>query len=71
MVSLLFIHSLFCIQVLLGRDEEMKAIDKYIRSEDKTTGLLALVGYPGAGKSSMMANCAKLYLNDPKLKVGA
>ena len=49
----------------------MKAIDKYIRSEDKTTGLLALVGYPGTGKSSMMANCAKLYLNDPKLKVGA
>ncbi|KAL8585818.1 hypothetical protein ACOMHN_065168 [Nucella lapillus] len=59
-------------QVLLGRDREVREIENYLHKDTTTTPatkLLALVGYPGAGKSALMAFTAKRCLDQPSSKV--
>ncbi|KAK7494275.1 hypothetical protein BaRGS_00014557 [Batillaria attramentaria] len=57
-------------EVLLGREEEVKQMDDYIKGTQPFPGhMLALVGYPGAGKSALMAFAAKKYLDEPDVKV--
>ncbi|XP_076439571.1 TPR repeat-containing protein DDB_G0287407-like [Babylonia areolata] len=55
-------------EVLLGRDREIQEIDWYLGS-DTPPGLLALVGFPGAGKSALMAYSARRWLQDASCKV--
>ncbi|ESO87193.1 hypothetical protein LOTGIDRAFT_229331 [Lottia gigantea] len=56
-------------QFLLGRDEGMSTMIDYINTDHAQPGILSLVGYPGAGKSSLMAYSAKNTLSNTSYKV--
>jgi DNA replication protein DnaC len=55
--------------VLLGRDNEVKEIDSYINGTEENANVLSLVGFPGSGKSSLMAYSAKEHSKDSAFKV--
>ncbi|XP_050419113.1 TPR repeat-containing protein DDB_G0287407 [Patella vulgata] len=55
--------------VLLGRDAAVKTVTDYITKKPKKDKLLLLAGYPGAGKSSLMAYSAKEALQNKDNKV--
>ncbi|ESO84587.1 hypothetical protein LOTGIDRAFT_132036, partial [Lottia gigantea] len=55
--------------VLLGRDDAVNTIKDYIEDTSKNSKMLLLAGFPGAGKSSLMAYSAKMALQRPDYKV--
>ena len=61
----------FLLQILLGRDALLEVINDYLDREEKQEKILSLVGFPGAGKSALMANSAKSSCSNPKLKVSS
>ncbi|XP_055957078.1 TPR repeat-containing protein DDB_G0287407 isoform X2 [Patella vulgata] len=54
---------------LVGRDEALSTMTDYINQDCNKSDLLVLVGYPGAGKSSLMAYSAKQLLTNKTNKV--
>lgn len=56
-------------QVLLGREKEVALAMSYIEDNVKEQVPMVLVGFPGSGKSALMAYTTKLCLNNPKYKV--
>ncbi|XP_041366905.1 TPR repeat-containing protein DDB_G0287407-like [Gigantopelta aegis] len=56
-------------QILLGRDALLERINNYLDREEKKDKILSLVGFPGAGKSALMASSAKTSCSDSKNKV--
>ncbi|PVD30644.1 hypothetical protein C0Q70_09917 [Pomacea canaliculata] len=56
-------------QILLGRENEIEQVESYIMSVTASANVLAMVGFPGAGKSALMAYCVKKWLEYPNLKI--
>jgi len=56
-------------QILLGRDVVLKKIERYLTDQSKSPTPLVLVGYPGAGKSAVVAHVARVASNDSSCKV--
>ncbi|XP_064618016.1 nephrocystin-3-like [Liolophura sinensis] len=55
-------------QVLLGRDDILKKVEEYIEGDNSNPTPLVLVGSPGAGKSAVVAFCAKDITSKSKYK---
>ena len=67
MGRLLFLTLYHFLQVLLGRDKDVADIMNYITGKEQMP--LVLVGYPGSGKSALIAYTVKMCLNNKKYKV--
>jgi Cdc6-like AAA superfamily ATPase len=54
---------------LLGREKEVESVMSYVEDSIKEQVPMVLVGFPGSGKSALMAYTTKLCLNNQKYKV--
>ena len=57
------------IKILLGRDSILQQVNHYITNDDTSPRILVLAGFPGAGKSALVAYLAKQAAANPNYKV--